>query len=96
MQSLQSHATRALVVIVMAGSSLALAPPADAITWIIRNDAVTPGTPLGSDQPCERTAGQGNGAHAERLDNGACWMVLPEPVAEHVNPNAVEPWDETP
>ena len=93
---LRSFATRALVVIAMAGSSLMLAPPADAVTWINRNDDKQVGTRPGSDQPCERTAGHDNGASAQRLDNGTCWVVLPQTVAEHVNPNAVDPWDETP
>jgi hypothetical protein len=93
---LRSYATRALVVMAVAGSSLVLVPPADAVTWIIRNDGGQTGTRPGSDQPCEQAAGQGSGASAQRLDNGTCWIVLPEPVAEHINPNAVDPWDETP
>lgn len=94
---MQSYAARALVVIVMAGSSLVLAPPADArLTWIVRNDSGSVGTPPGSDQPCDQAAGHGNGASAERLDNGACWIVLPDAAAEHVNPVAVEPWVDTP
>lgn len=93
---MQSHAARALVVIVMAGSSLVLAPPADALTWIVRNDSGSVGTPPGSDQPCDQAAGHGNGASAQRLDNGACWIVLPDAAAEHVNPDAVDPWDDTP
>jgi len=94
---MQSHVTRALVVIVMAGSSLVLAPPADALTWIVRNDGSQVGTPPGSDRPCEQGAGGGaSGASAQRLDNGACWVVLPGAAAKHVNPNAVEPWDDTP
>jgi hypothetical protein len=94
---MKSHATRALLVIVMAGSSLALAPQAEALTWIVRPDHDVVGAPPGSDQPCERAAGGGaSGASAQRLANGECWIVLPDAAAEHVNPNAVEPWDDTP
>lgn len=93
---MKRNISRALALTATVCAFLAMAPPADALTWIVRPDDKQVGTRPGSDQPCDRSAGASNGASAQRLDNGTCWIVLPDAATQHVNPHAVDPWDETP
>lgn len=87
-----SRTVKAVVVgVALAGFSAFSAAPASGITWIIRNDDKQVGNEPGSKRPCEVAKNRGNGATHQVLGpNEVCWVVHPQAVEDHVNPNAIK------